>query len=342
MSLTRARLLTQEAAAAAQEPYTLALAATVEGIDATTHWADFRRILERAYVLIGLEAAADAYGAARRSGVRSFEAFDRETDEPDEVFSIEAGPFMDAVRAFESRVPRLPDEVRRLLAESGHIGNGVVEAEMNGAIRAALSRTELADRILHGSFWVTGATADELIDLRSVLAGVMRGELDGEALRQMGVSDFVTAAQARGIRNLTANRLETIYRNNLSGSYAEAAARTLERDDVHDVMPLVMLNEIRDRRTRGNPSGLYPNGGFHWQMDGFVGTMVQFRELGIIPPNGHLCRAGIRGVTSGEALANGWVDERGQIDRLAIANHNGARLAIIQRGQYPDPGFRGA
>ena len=71
----------------------------------------------------------------------------------------------------------------------------------------------------------------------------------------------------------TVHRLETIYRNNLGSSYNEASARILEEPDVHEVIPLVMLNEIRDRRTRGNPNGLYPDRGFHWQMDGFVGTM---------------------------------------------------------------------
>lgn len=339
MSLTRARLIREEAVLAAQEPYTLALAAQVEGLSAETHWADFRRILERAYILVALEGLADSYGAARRSGVRLADQFKRE--DLGAEFNIEPGPFMDAVAAFEGRVPMLLHEVDLLIGEARHIGNGVVAAEMNGAINAALGRTELGERILRGSFWVSSTTTDELLDLRSILAGIMRGDLGDKDLRQLGVSDFITAAQASGIRHLTANRLETIYRNNLSSSYTEAAARTLERNDVHEVMPLVMLNEIRDRRTRGNPNGLYPNGGFHWQMDGFIGTMSDFRQLGILPPNGHQCRAGIRGVTSGEAVANGWMNDSGQIDRLAVGAHNGNRLAIIERGDYPDPGFKG-
>ncbi len=337
MSLARAQLLTQEAAALAVEPYTLALAATVEGLDASAHWAEFGRILERAYVLVGLEAVADANGAVRRSSSHIFESFDRD----DELVSIEAGPFLDAVQQFEDRVPRLASEVRRLIDEAVAVSLSVVDAEMSFGFEAAMGRTRLAEEILRGSFWATSTTTGELLDLRSILGGILRGDLDGKGLTALGVRDFITEAQARGIRNLSTLRLETIYRNNLSSSYSEAAAATLERDNVSNVLPLVMLNEIRDRRTRGNPAGLYPKG-FHWHMDGYVGTMSEFRDLGIIPPNGHLCRGGIRGITTGEAISNGWMDERGQIDRIAISEHNGERLAIIQRGDYPDPGFKGA
>ena len=335
MTLARAQLIQHEASLTAAQPYTLALAAQIEKLPADHHWADFRRILERAYVLVGLEAASDSYSAARRSGLSSNEQFQRAE------FEVEAGPFLDAIAEFEGRIPRLASEVKTLLAEAEQIAGNVVEAEISGAVQAALGRTELGDRILRGSFWVTGTTGGQLLDLRSVLAGIMRGELGSKELRQMGVADFVNEVQARGIRNLTSARLETIYRNNLSSVYSETAARTMERNDVAEVMPLVMLNEIRDRRTRGNPNGLYPNAGFHWQMDKFIGTMPDFRRLGLIPPNGHGCRAGIRGITIGEAVANGWMNNDGQIDRVAVNSHNGARLSIIERGDYPDPGFKG-
>ncbi len=331
MSIRAAQIIREEAERLAKGPYIDALACHLEGLPCDEQWGTVERILERAYVLIGLEGMADAHVVARRAGVTDRSQYLKED------FGLEAGPFIEAVRRFEGRVPRLATVLRAMLAKAKQVAGDVVEMEIDGGLIKALSGTDLAHRIASGSFWVTSTVTGELMDLRSILAGILRGDLLGGDLKQLGVDDFITGAQAKGIRHLSANRLETVYRNNLSGSYTEAAAQTLERSDVAAVLPLVMLVEIHDPRTRGAPGGRYP--GYHWQMDGFVGTMPDFRRLGILPPNGHQCRGGIRGISLGEAHSNGWVNDDGDLDGEAIAAHNGGRLAIISRGDYPDRGF---
>jgi len=314
-------------------PYLMALAADLEGLPSNEFWGEFRRIIERAWVLIGLEGMADMHGKARAYGTSLRAQFAHEGE-----FDFDAGPFMDAVVLFTGRIPRLTDVVRAMMAEAEKMGAGVVSLAMDGGtVVSLLGGTDLADRIARGSFWATSTTTGDLVDMRTVLAGVMRGDIGGAELKQLGVDDFISGVEARGIRHLSDRRLETIYRNNLSGSYNAAAAASLEDADVREVMPLVMLVEIQDSRTRGAPGGRYK--GKHWQMDGYVGTMRDFRQLGILPPNGHQCRGSIRGVSLGEAHTMGWVDENGSLDRTAIESHNGGRIAILASGEYPDAGF---
>ncbi len=332
MSIHRAQLIREEAENLARRPYLEALAADLEGLPSGSYWEQFRTILERAWVLIGLEGMADSHVELRRVGVQGRDAFAKEDFDFDD-----AGPFIEAVRKYEGRVPRLAAVLRAMLAEAKLMGASVTEIEIEGGLVKLLGGTDLAQRIVSGSFWVESTTTGEMMDLRTILGSVLRGDLYGNDLEQLGVDDFISGVDARGIRHLSSNRLETVYRNNLSGSYTEAAAQTLERAEVAEVMPLVMLVEIHDSRTRGAPGGRYP--GYHWQMDGFIGTMPDFRSLGILPPNGHQCRGGIRGITLGEAHGNGWIDDDGELDRGAIAAHNGNRLDIIERGDYPDRGF---
>jgi hypothetical protein len=44
-------------------------------------------------------------------------------------------------------------------------------------------------------------------------------------------------------------------------------------------------------------------------------------------------------VSMSDAMENGWIDPRGNVDHAAIRRHNGSRQALIDSRQFPDPGF---
>ena len=110
--------------------------------------------------------------------------------------------------------------------------------------------------------------------------------------------------------------------------------------------PLVRLVEIHDSRTRGAPGGVYrpkgksKNPGSHWQMDGYIATAADMRSQGLVPPNGFNCRGSLEPVTFDEAKSMGFIRKDETLDRAALARYNATRQRIIDRGDYPDPGFK--
>lgn len=108
------------------------------------------------------------------------------------------------------------------------------------------------------------------------------------------------------------------------------------RDSVH---PLWEIREVMDRRTRGNPSGDFPEGS-HWQVNGYINTIDEIIRQNCVPPCGRNCRASLVPVTERRAQGLGLIDSVGRINYAALRNYNQARQAYIDRGLYPDPGFR--
>lgn len=339
MSVRAANAISEAAIEAATPAYLAAVAAEIDGHHADDAWQRVAAIIGRAHVLINLEGIADAVRLVRMTGNGAADMFQR----PEDPFeSLEPGAFDEAIREFEGRVPRLAETARRLAAEGLERGGAIVAAERAGEAMRAMSASGLVARVMGGSFFVTGADKTTIVNLKALLAEAIRGGVSvDEAGKIIGVplAEFVDRAQLAGAANLAKARLQTIYRTNLASAYNEAQGRVLEAPAVQPFVPLVMRTEIRDRRTRGNPSGLYPDAGFHWQMHGYVGTMDEFRQRGIVGPCGYSCRGGIRGVSRAEAARHGWVDDEGRLDTEAIARHNGARTAILDRGDFPDPGF---
>lgn len=99
------------------------------------------------------------------------------------------------------------------------------------------------------------------------------------------------------------------------------------------------IREIMDSVTRGNPSGVYRDDGFHWQVNGYMATMEDIVRQNIVPPCGHNCRAQLVPVSWTRAERLGLVSD-GTIDWAALRAYNAERQGYIDRGQYPDPGFR--
>ena len=108
------------------------------------------------------------------------------------------------------------------------------------------------------------------------------------------------------------------------------------RDSVH---PLWEIREVMDRRTRGNPSGDFPEGS-HWQVNGYINTIDEIIRQDCVPPCGRNCRAALVPVSARRAMSLGLVDVTGRIDYSALRNYNRLRQTYIDMGLYPDPGFR--
>lgn len=326
---------------AGSEWYLEGVAALIDGSSGDKAWRRFHDILARAYVLASLEGMAAAFADARirvpnlpaASGEAVQQAdisYDRFARDISVVF--EPGPFFEAIQGFEARIPRLRSHVRRLVRESLALSSAITSSEQAGVISALSQKSGAVQRVMSGSFFVSDAETGTIVNLQALVGDALRGG------QPKGVAGFIDEAQLMGAHNLTRARLETIYRNNLSSAANLGQVEMVKEPEVRASIPLLVLEEIKDRRTRGNPAGLYPEGGVHWQMDGYVGTVEEFEQRGIIPPNGHNCRGGVRGLTETEAEQRGFVAD-GQIVPAAIAAHNGLRIALLEAGRYPDPGF---
>jgi hypothetical protein len=103
--------------------------------------------------------------------------------------------------------------------------------------------------------------------------------------------------------------------------------------------PLWRIKEVMDNRTRGNPLGLYPHDGHHWQVNGYVNVMEEIVRQGCVPPCGRNCRAILVPVGWREAGRLGLITADGDVDRAAVRAYNGDRQGYIDRGQYPDARF---
>lgn len=137
-------------------------------------------------------------------------------------------------------------------------------------------------------------------------------------------------------------QVETIIRTTTQRAFNEGSRQQLSANT--DTIPVYRLDEIRDLRTRGNPRGTNPEGGFHWQMDGFVAYADDPVWNRIWAPNGWNCRAIVVGLTIAQAARKGYMERDGTItpeNRARVEAETRTQRAIIDRGDYPDPGFTG-
>ena len=338
---------------ATRQTYLQAVAAELLGEDAVEDWRAFRDMLARAYVLAGLLGLDAAWRRLRGLGAsppppdrRPLDpaTFQRERFDFSEIVSIEE--FYEAVEGFRERVPVLRDEWDRLVQAASALSRQVAEAESAEAITALGERSIAINRALREAFFASDVDLGVIVNLKELVAEAIVGGLSavtderGKLVVQgVKLPEFIQRAELAGAQNLTEARLETIYRNNLRHAFNEGQVRALTSIEAREVAPLMFLSNPRDRRSRGNPTGLYPDQGFHFQMHGYVNTADEFIRLGIVPPNGHNCRCGIRPVTTFEAFRLGITDRDGNLLPDGLTKHNGVRQNVIDRGDYPDRGW---
>ncbi len=343
--------LVRQAIEVASEPWSRFVAAMVRGDEGTAdaRLEEWRRILARASLLMGLHGAARVNRWLRlrlpsasddgRELPRLLFARDG-TDELPTSIDMEPGAFREAIESFRGTVPRLADHVAAMQEQVDLATRLVQQRERLEAIPGLVRKSAAIREAIARSFWVSDVGIATTINLRELVASAIDGSLGLRAGEVLGLPEFVSLARLRGAAHLSAARLETIYRNNLSRSFNDGQMNVLRDPPVKRVVPLLELVEIHDRRTRGSPlpDAESPEG-FHWQMHGFVGTAEDFDRLGIVPPNDHNCRGGVRPIPRDEAESEGFIDDDGEVDHDAVRRHNGDRLRILSEGRYPAPGF---
>lgn len=331
--------------------YRAALAAQVreEPEDAEEAWERYGEALGRVLTLAALAGQAQAHAAAKRQGAE-WEAADWPEDRPETFASARpeftVGTWWEAVRRFRTRIPRSWQTVQRIRREAERLAERLARAESRSAIRDLTKRLEALRDVMRGTFRVKGATATQAKRIRDLIARAIETKTTPKGLRTGSLSSFIRRAQVEGIVGMTSARAETVYRTNVAAAYNDATVDAMSSKAVARWAPLLRLVEIHDSRTRGAPGGVYrpkgksQNPGSHWQMDGYIATAEDFRRQGLVPPNGFNCRGSLEPVTFDEAEGMGLVKRNGTLDQRALARYNARRQSIIDRGEYPDPGFK--
>jgi hypothetical protein len=333
--------------------YRAALASQVreEPEEAEEAWERYGEALGQVLTLTALAGQARAYAATKKQG-NEWEPEEWPDDKPDTFagraarVGFEAGVFWEALRAFRRRIPRSWTETRRIRRQMQRLAERIARTESRSALRDLTKRLEALRATLDGSFRVKGATVAQATRLRDLIARAIETADTPKGLKTGSLSAFIRRAQVEGIVGMTSARLETVYRTNTASAYNEATAEVMDKPAVTRWAPLLRLVEIHDSRTRGAPGGVYRgkgksrNPGSHWQMDGYIATAADFKRQGLVPPNGFNCRGALIPVTFDEARSMGLVRKDESLDRAALARYNAARQRIIDRGLYPDPGFK--
>lgn len=194
-------------------------------------------------------------------------------------------------------------------------------------------RNIAVQRVTQGAFFVTGMTPRQIKQTQQLLARVIRGEeavsTAGKAIEQIGVGDFVSLATLETGTDLTAARLETVYRTNLNRAQSQGALDVCREEIVQRFVPLMRFSATRDKRTRPT----------HRAFDGYIATVTQIDAQGIPTPLGFNCRCAWIPVPIAEAVRLKLCDEDGAPDFDAIRRHNGARQRLVDTAQLPDAGF---
>jgi hypothetical protein len=202
------------------------------------------------------------------------------------------------------------------------VASGSIRAAKEGAEALTVASRDrapaLLNKIVKGAqrAAAAGAAPDTLPEPRAVLRAILS---DGDAA------------------GVLSRNLETEARTSIMAGFNRAGRAEVQRHA--GVMPIMVLSEIQDRRTRGNPAGLYPDAQKHYQMDGFSAATDDPIWDRITPPNGYNCRASIRGMTVAEAKGKRLLRPDGSVDSAALRKRHARQWRILERGEYPDPGF---
>lgn len=194
-------------------------------------------------------------------------------------------------------------------------------------------RTPGVQGVVQGTFFVTGMTQKQVESTRNLLAKTIKGEVTqsvaGKKLLELGVGDFVQQSVIATGTDLTAARLETVYRTNLNRAQTQGRLDICRDDTVKAFVPVMQFRATKDKRTRPT----------HKAMNGYVATVEQIDTQGIPAPLGFNCRCSWTPVSLFTAVSNGWAMEDGRPNFEGIRKHNGQRQVLIDSGAVPDPGF---
>ena len=241
-----------------------------------------------------------------------------------EEFSPE--PFQEAIDLFEDRVPMLAHNVPHIAEIARQQAADIAMAERMGVVAKLDAQSNAISKALGQAFWVSDVDMPTTIALKDLIGQAMRGVMPDE---RMTLPEFIDRAWLEGAQNLTAARLETVYRTNMQTAFNEGHMSSMRSPEVKSVAPLAMIVEIQDPRSRDH----------HAAMDGYINTVEYFDRLQLAPPNGFNCRGTVRVVSWTEAENLGLVGDDGEINWKALERYNGNRQGYIDRGEYPDPGF---
>ncbi len=319
----------------AETHYRSAIADQLRGNSGVEQWHAFEIAFARAIMLsqlLGFSAIVEPLPIPEKFVRRV--PFDPADIDLNENFLV--GDFIEAIQLFDDRIPDLRGTVIALQGDAQALAHAIRLGEEEGAL-SQLAQSNVAIREAIGRrFWVSGISDVGVINLKNLIADAIEGKISESTL---GLVPFIDKAQAEGAEGLSRARLETVYRTNLNTAFNDGQVQALRGPEVKKLIPLVMLLEVQDRRTRGNPNGINPDGRPHYQMHKYVNTLEYFESRGIVPPNGYNCRGSVRSVSNSEARRNGWQREDGTIDEQALSKYNGRRQSFIDSGEYPDPGF---
>ena len=351
----------------AAEAYRDALATQVEGGDPTEAWerwtADTAALLLASWAAGALSTvrAAGMQPGLATAGVQPT-AFARSI--PEQVYRFEAGPAAQVVARFISLLPLTRERWEALIDYAYQSAGEMSQDEAASALAKILDRsprlaevvrggvqvaapgvkpprtpeverrrTPAVQAAVQGSFFATGMTQRQVEQTRDLLAKVIRQEVTtsvaGKQLERLGVGDFVEQATLETGTDLTAARLETIYRTNLNRAQTQGQLDIVRDKTVQAFVPLMRFSATKDRRTRDT----------HRAMDGYVATVEQIDAMGIPAPLGFNCRCAWIPIPVERAVREGLCDEDGNPDYEAIKRKNGTRQRLIDSGAIPDPGF---
>ena len=303
-----------------QSSYGDALASTVTGdIDAGEKWELWGRQYAAALALSQLLASEKIVRRLR-------------VPDPPEVFGdqqiiaegIGVGQFTDMLLALMSRTPFLAEDARRMARELPNVAAAAASVEPRRAMDM------LSESRAVRALFVSGVDLDTTTRIKEAIADVIRS---GPTKKPIGLPEFIDRAQLEGAANLSRSRLETVLRTNMTTAAVDGQRATYRKPEVQRIAPLVMLLEIDDSRSRPT----------HQAMHGYVNTSEEFDRYGIWPPAGYNCRGSTRSVSLAEGARLGLIDRDTRAvlpDRVRA--FNGARQDMIDRGIYPDAGFRKA
>lgn len=289
--------------------------AMLDGRDPSRALADLQAKLARSIIILHLIG----YAARRRPLVKQklVSPVDRKTNTITSVAQFDRFaepelvrmPFLRALEAFRSDVPELDAIIRRAQAGAAQTARTAVERTRR-ALQVALERVEIPEVV--GAIGGTGVSREAFRDAVASAIGRDGEGLLGTEVRTTLMSGFNQGGRAAIVDNIGA-------------------------------VPITQLSEIQDRRTRGNPRGISPDAGPHFQMDGFAAPSDDPVWDSITPPNGWNCRGSVRGVPAREAIRRGWAsrDDDGRVVvNVALLRRKFARQwRFIDSGAYPDPGF---